>query len=158
MNDEKIINSIKDKLQTKILDLTNPAPRRIYLKVNPKDLLDTIRYLRDTFNFTHLATISGLDKGDNFEILYHFANEFTVLTVRILTPRLDPKIPSICEVIPGAILYERELLDMFGIIVENIPDPRLLLLPDGWPQGIYPLRKDWKYERPPEIIPDKGNK
>jgi Ni,Fe-hydrogenase III component G len=158
MNDEKIINSIKDKLQTKILDLTNPAPRRIYLKVNPKDLLDTIRYLRDTFNFTHLATISGLDKGDNFEILYHFANEFTVLTVRILTPRLDPKIPSICEVIPGAILYERELLDMFGIIVENIPDPRSLLLPDGWPQGIYPLRKDWKYERPPEIIPDKGNK
>jgi Ni,Fe-hydrogenase III component G len=42
---------------------------------------------------------------------------------------------------------------MFGIIVENIPDSRSLLLPDGWPQGAYPLRKDWKYERPQEIIP-----
>jgi Ni,Fe-hydrogenase III component G len=42
---------------------------------------------------------------------------------------------------------------MFGITVENIPDPRRLVLPDDWPDGQYPLRKDWSFERPEEIIP-----
>ncbi|HOJ26461.1 MAG TPA: NADH-quinone oxidoreductase subunit C, partial [Candidatus Saccharicenans sp.] len=65
----------------------------------------------------------------------------------------QPVLPSICEIIPGAILYERELQDMFGITVQNIPDGRPLLLPDDWPAGNYPLRKDWQYERPPEVIP-----
>ena len=55
--------------------------------------------------------------------------------------------------IPGAILYERELQDMFGLVVENIPDPRPLLLADDWPAGEYPLRKDWQFNRPAEIIP-----
>jgi len=153
VNDETIINKIKDTLQSKVVEITNPASRRIYVKVNRENLLETVRFLKEQLGFTHLSTITGVDKGENFEILYHFANEFSVITVRILTPRTDPKIPSICEVIPGAILYERELPDMFGIIVENIPDLRSLLLPDDWPQGVYPLRKDWKYERPPEIIP-----
>jgi Ni,Fe-hydrogenase III component G len=56
-------------------------------------------------------------------------------------------------VIPGAILYERELQDMFGIVVEGLPDPRPLLLCDDWPAGEHPLRKDWKFERPEEKIP-----
>jgi Ni,Fe-hydrogenase III component G len=42
---------------------------------------------------------------------------------------------------------------MFGIIVENIPDPRPLVLPDDWPAENFPLRKDWKFERPEEKIP-----
>jgi Ni,Fe-hydrogenase III component G len=153
MIDENIINKIKDTLQTKVIEITNPAARRIFVKVNRENLLETTRFLKEQLGFTHLSTITGVDKGENFEVLYHFANEFSVVTVRILTPRAEPKIPSICEVIPGAILYERELPDMFGIIVENIPDSRSLLLPDDWHHGEYPLRKDWKYERPPEIIP-----
>jgi len=153
MSDEKIVGIINENIKSKVVEITNPASRRIYVKVNRENLLETVRFLKEQLGFTHLSTITGVDKGENFEILYHFANEFSVVTVRILTPRTDPKIPSICEVIPGAILYERELPDMFGIIVENIPDSRSLLLPDDWPQGVYPLRKDWKYERPPEIIP-----
>jgi Ni,Fe-hydrogenase III component G len=153
MNEENIINKIKDTLQSKVTDITNPAPRRIFVKVNRENLLETVKFLKEQFGFTHLSTITGVDKGENFEVLYHFANEAAVVTIRILTPRIEPKIPSICEAIPGAILYERELSDMFGIIVENIPDSRSLLLPDDWPQKVYPLRKDWKFERPPEIIP-----
>ncbi|MBM3296072.1 MAG: NADH-quinone oxidoreductase subunit C, partial [Candidatus Aminicenantes bacterium] len=56
-------------------------------------------------------------------------------------------------VIPGALFYERELQDMFGLVIDNIPDARPLILPDDWPEGQYPLRKDWKHERPEEKIP-----
>jgi NADH-quinone oxidoreductase subunit C len=153
MNESTIVEKTKEHLENKILEITNPAPRRIFLKVDRKDLVEAIGFLKEQFNFVHLSTISGVDLGDNFEVLYHMANENCVLNVRILTPRNDPKIPTITGVIPGAILYERELQDMFGIVVENIPDPRPLLLSDDWPEGQHPLRKDWKFERPEEKIP-----
>jgi Ni,Fe-hydrogenase III component G len=86
-------------------------------------------------------------------VVYHLSNSEATVNVRILAPRHDPKIPSVCAVIPGAILYERELQDMFGLKVENIPDPRPLLLADDWPAGEFPLRKDWQFDRPAEVIP-----
>jgi Ni,Fe-hydrogenase III component G len=76
-----------------------------------------------------------------------------VLTVRTEIPKSAPCVASICPVIPGAVLYERELQEMFGIVVDGIPDGRRLNLPDDWPDGQYPLRKDWKHVRPEEIIP-----
>ncbi len=153
MNDATHSEKIHEHLKDKVLELTNPAPRRIFLKVSKENLVQTVRFLKDSLSFTHLSTISGVDKRDVFEVLYHLANEYLSLSVRITTPRNEPVIPSICEVIPGAILYERELQDMFGLTVENIPDARPLILPDDWPAQNFPLRKDWKFERPPEKIP-----
>lgn len=153
MNDQTVIDKAKASLGDKVLEITNPAPRRIFIRVKVDDLLTAVGWLRHEMGFTHLATISGVDLGLAFELLYHFANNFTCVNLRTEVPRENPLLPSICEIIPGAILYERELQDMFGIVVQNIPDGRPLVLPDDWPAGNYPLRKDWKYERPPEVIP-----
>jgi len=153
MKEIEVIEKIKENLKQKVIEITNPAPRRIFLKVNKNDLVEAVRFLKERFNFYHISTISGVDLGENFEILYHLANENCVLTVRTLTPRNEPKVPTITGVIPGATLYERELNDMFGIIVEGHPNPVRLVLPDDWPEGEYPLRKDWQFERPEEKIP-----
>jgi Ni,Fe-hydrogenase III component G len=136
---EKITSDIKDKVQEAVLS----APRRIQVKTGREQLNAVL----------HLGTISGVDLGDHFEVVYHLSNSEATVNVRILAPRQDPKIPSVCAVIPGAILYERELQDMFGLVVENIPDPRPLLLADDWPAGVFPLRKDWQFDRPAEVIP-----
>jgi Ni,Fe-hydrogenase III component G len=146
---EKINSDIKDKVQEASLT----APRRVQLKVAREHLNAVLTYLKEQFGFAHVGTISGVDLGDHFEVIYHMSSNIATVNVRILTPRSDPKIPSVCAVIPGAILYERELQDMFGLVVENIPDPRPLLLADDWPAGQYPLRKDWQFERPAEVIP-----
>ena len=45
---------------------------------------------------------------------------------------------------PSAHIYERELEDLFGIEVDGLPPGNRYPLPDGWPEGQYPLRKDWK--------------
>jgi len=153
MNDTEIIEETKALLGDKVLEISNPALRRIFLKVDPKDLLKAVEVLRNDLGFAYLATVSGLDVGENYEIIYHFANAFSQLNLRTQVPQANPHVESICAIIPGAIMYERELQDMFGLVVDNIPDPRPLILPDGWPEGNYPLRKDWKYERPPEKIP-----
>ena len=153
MNDLEIIEKTKSLLGDKILEIANPAVRRIFIKVEPQNLVPLVAGLRKNLNITYLATVSGVDLGETFEILYHFGHSKGSLTVRTQIPRANPHIESICSVIPGAILYERELQDMFGIVIDHIPDPRPLVLPDGWPAGNFPLRKDWKFERPPEIIP-----
>ncbi|HEX7319790.1 MAG TPA: NADH-quinone oxidoreductase subunit C [bacterium] len=156
MTDNEIVSRVQKDLGGKIGEIANPAPRRIFVSVDATNLIDGLKYLKDQLEFAHLSTITGIDKGEVFEILYHLANPFTCLTVRTTIPRNYPHIPTITGVIPGAILYERELQDMFGIVVEQIPDPRPLVLPDNWPAGVYPLRKDWKFERPPEKIPGGG--
>jgi Ni,Fe-hydrogenase III component G len=156
MSDQELINQITEVLKDKAAEIANPSPRRVFVKIERQNLSDGMRLLKDKLGFTHLSTITGLDRGEFFELLYHLANENAALTVRTPVPRTDPDVPSICEVIPGAILYEREIQEMFGVVVKNIPDPRPLLLPDDWPAEQYPLRKDWKFERPPEVIPGGG--
>ncbi len=153
MNSEAIFEKINGEIKEKILEAAMTAPRRISIKVERGQLLSVLAYLKDQLQFSHLATISGVDLGENFEVIYHLSNDTTTILLRLLTPRTEPRIPSVCQVIPGANLYERELQDMFGLVVDNIPDPRRLLLCDDWPQGQYPLRKDWKFNRPAEIIP-----
>jgi len=153
MNDLEIIEKTKSLLGDKIVEIANPALRRIFIKVEPENLVPVVGGLRKNLNITYLATVSGVDLGESFEILYHFGHNNGSLTVRTQIPRANPHVESICSVIPGAILYERELQDMFGIVVDHLPDPRPLVMPDGWPAGNFPLRKDWKFERPEEIIP-----
>ena len=153
MSDIEIVESLKRDLGDKALELTNPDRRRIFVKIAPADLAAAAALLRDAYDCAYLATISGLDKGETFEFLYHFASPVVNINVRTEIPRTDPRLPSICGAIPGAVLYERELQEMFGVVVEGIPDPRRLNLPDDWPEGQFPLRKDWKHVRPQEVIP-----
>ncbi len=153
MSDAEIIDRLKQDFGAKAIEVSNPDRRRIFLKVAPSDLIAAATLLRDKYDCAYLATVSGVDKGETFEILYHFASPAANINVRTEIPKAAPHIATICPVIPGAILYERELQDMFGLVVDGIPDSRPLVLPDGWPAGNFPLRKDWKYERPAEIIP-----
>jgi Ni,Fe-hydrogenase III component G len=153
MSDIEIVESLKRDLGARALEIANPDRRRIFLKVAPADLVPAATLLRDKYDCAHLSTISGVDKGETFEFLYHFASPVAVISVRIEIPRAEPRFASICPVIPGAVLYERELQEMFGVTVEGIPDGRRLNLPDDWPEGQYPLRKDWKHVRPEEVIP-----
>ena len=153
MSDIAIVENLKRDLGDKVLELANPDVRRIFLRVAPRDLVPAVTLLRDKYDCAYLATISGVDKGETFELVYHFASPVVNINVRTELPRSEPRVPSICAVIPGAILYERELQEMFGLTVEGIPDPRRLNLPDDWPEGQFPLRKDWKHVRPQEVIP-----
>ncbi|TKI05365.1 hydrogenase large subunit [Martelella alba] len=50
--------------------------------------------------------------------------------------------PSVTPRVPAAVWGEREIRDMYGLIPVGLPDERRLVLPDDWPQDVYPLRKD----------------
>lgn len=64
--------------------------------------------------------------------------------------RLKPVFESIANDIYSAGLFEREIKEMFGILPEGNPDLRRLKLHDEvWPEGYFPLRKDFKKPESP---------
>jgi NADH:ubiquinone oxidoreductase subunit C len=80
---------------------------------------------------------------DKLEVLYHFTEGAVIATLRVTVPYADARVPTICPLVPTATLYEREVQEMFGITVEGTPVPDRFLLPDDWPDGVYPLRKSF---------------
>ncbi|HTY07770.1 MAG TPA: NADH-quinone oxidoreductase subunit C [Candidatus Edwardsbacteria bacterium] len=152
MTAEDVKKTLEQSLAGKIVELTNPQPRRMFLHVAPEHLVEACKVLRDQLGFYHLTTITGRDTGDKLEALYHFAQAGMVLTVRAQTGRAHPSLPTIIAVYPGATFYEREVHDMVGIVIDGHPDMRPLVLPEGWPDGIYPMRKDWQYNREKGVI------
>jgi len=72
---------------------------------------------------------------------------YLVLEARAHDP--DPVVESITNLFPAANWHEREVMDMLGIKFIGHPEPYRLILPDDWPEKVYPLRKDYPYDRKP---------
>lgn len=59
-----------------------------------------------------------------------------------------PSFPSIAARYPAANWFEREVMDFFGLIAENHPNPKRVALHDDWPDGAWALRKDFPGDTP----------
>ncbi|NLW47019.1 MAG: NADH-quinone oxidoreductase subunit C [Firmicutes bacterium] len=142
MSGEKVANWINQQLEAR--NVSVPRERRVVAEIAPLKLVESIRMLKE-MGMNNIGTITGLDLGDRFELIYHLSNDDGVLlNLKTFIARENPRIPSVTAVFPGVFFYERELMDLFGILVEGIPEGRRYPLPDDWPEGEYPLRKDWK--------------
>ena len=71
----------------------------------------------------------------------------------------NPCFDSLAKSIHSASLFEREIYEMFGIEPKGNPDLRRLNLHDEvWPQGNFPLRKDFKEITPRNLNDYKFNR
>jgi Ni,Fe-hydrogenase III component G len=131
-------------VSTWALEQTEPVDWRLDVKIKPEHAAEVAQALIDT-RWGYLTAITGLDdktESGQLEVLYHYCRGANVLTLRTLVPREGGVVPTVCGAVPIATVYERELAEMFGITVAGTPDPSRLFLPDDWPDGVYPLRKD----------------
>jgi NADH:ubiquinone oxidoreductase subunit C len=157
-NNEVNVQKAQDLLVHRAESTMVPEEGRLDAVVDKTHLLDLVRELHNS-RWGYLMGITGLDQGvqaGKMEVLYHFARGATVLTLRIPVEREHPSVPSICPVLPVASFYERELMEMFGITVDGTPNPSRLFISDDWPQGVYPLRKDFIVPSAPPAAPEKG--
>jgi Ni,Fe-hydrogenase III large subunit/Ni,Fe-hydrogenase III component G len=58
-----------------------------------------------------------------------------------------PSYPSIAARHPAANWFERETMDFFGLVPDGHPNPARVALHDDWPDGAWPLRKDFPGDR-----------
>ncbi|HIH97964.1 MAG TPA: NADH-quinone oxidoreductase subunit C [Thermoplasmata archaeon] len=139
ITDSKITKRVEGKQKRENLHLS--------VTVDRESFKDVVRWLADV-QYPLLSVISGWDAGDRVELLYEFQlnggvlGKGLALTLRVGLPKDSLKIETICDIIPGAQIGEREKQEMLGVRVEGTPDPRRFFLPDDFPEGVYPWRKD----------------
>ncbi len=122
-----------------------PRTRRIFFDLPTDKLEEVLEFLMNKVLFNILCTITGLDEGATLGIIYHVARkDGIVISIKISVPKDNPTIKTITNYFAGAEYYEREIMDLLGAEFEGLPKGTRYPLPDGWPEGQYPLRKDWK--------------
>lgn len=117
--------------------------RCLFARTAPDNLHGLLRLLRSN-GVTHISAITGVDTGETIEVIYHLDCRPAELNLKIALPKTNPRIATVTEIFPGAVFYERDLMEMLGVTVEGHPNPKRLFLPDDWPEGEYPLRKEWR--------------
>jgi NADH:ubiquinone oxidoreductase subunit C len=143
--DENIKQQLAAQFPALLEKIRIPRPRRIFIDVSVDEFKKIFEYAINSLNFKHLCTITGLDELDKFSLIYHLAQESGVLlNIKISVSHNDPQVDSIISYFPGAEIYERELVDLFGIQVRGLPEGSRYPLTDDWPKDEHPLRKDWK--------------
>jgi len=140
--------------------------RSLWVEVKKSAFRDAVEHICHLQEYPHLAIISSSDLGAEVELIYHFTIyyghhlEELSLGLRVKVPKNDLTIPTITDLIPGAIFTERETQEMMGVEVVGIPDKRRLFLPEDFPEGVYPWRKDEK--GPPDdmlrVLPGREKK
>ena len=145
MSRDEAIARIRSSLGDRLLDLQQRSAKRLYLEVHSRDIPDTAQVLFNDLE-ARLQTASGVDAPEEIEILYHWALDRLglVVTVRTRVDRNRPEIASITNICPAAEWIEREMWELLGISFQDHADLRHLLLTDDWPDGKYPLRRDYR--------------
>lgn len=139
-----------------------PRPSDITVRLGrTDDLPGVVAVLMEQYAMT-LATIVATDEtvtpdGD-FKVRYLFEpatpdapDQFVTLLVSV--DAAHPELPSLTTAVPAANWHEREMRDLFGIVPVGHPDPRPLVVHDGWPQGLFPLRKSFDGSRRVPVEP-----
>ena len=120
----------------------------IWIDLKREAFRRAVEHVCEVQQYPHLAIISSGDLGDEVELIYHFTIYYgrhlqeISLGLRVRLPKSDLSIPTITDIIPGALFTERETQEMMGVEVVDIPDGRRLFIPDDFPEGVYPWRKD----------------
>ncbi|MHA1754994.1 MAG: NADH-quinone oxidoreductase subunit C, partial [Candidatus Odinarchaeia archaeon] len=145
-NEIEIVEELKKVLGEDLLEAQIPRKNRVFVKVAEGKHYIAAEHLHKNMGVWFISTITGLDLKDHFEVLYHlFDHQRQVeVTIKVPVSREKPELQSLLEFFPGGNLYEREVYDMFGIKFIGHPNLKRLLTAESFPEGEYPLRKDWK--------------
>ncbi len=148
MNEETIVRQMQERFGLPAETMKIQRARRVTVEV-PRERFDEIfAYVVKDLEFTNLCTMTGLDEGERYAFIYHLAakDNTVVLNIKTFTPRDGAVIHSVTGHFPSAEMYEREVSDLLGVTVTGLPEGRRYPLPDNWPEGQHPLRKEWGRE------------
>jgi membrane-bound hydrogenase subunit beta len=150
---DEVVKNVRAILGKRIIEIKSPRKRRVFVRVEKSSFREALKQLIDELKIMHLSTITGIDLGQEIELLYHVSYKgSTEVTIGFKMPKDNPVAHTITDLIPGAVLYEREVHEVLGVDFEGHPNLQPLILPEKWPHGVYPLRKERKFEELREMI------
>ena len=93
--------------------------------------------------YDYLNAITAVDYADHLEAVYILYNtdKKSESVITVMLPINDLELNTISNIYAGAVWYEREMQEMFGIKITGANQERLLL--EEWNGAGYPLRKEF---------------
>lgn len=117
--------------------------------VAPEELHNEMQKLRDEEKMDFLECLTGEDWGEEgLGVVYNLWSTETgqrAYIKTLTTDRENPFLPTVSDLWEIANVYEREVLDFYGIKFLGHPDMRRIYLREDWVG--YPLRKDDETEK-----------
>jgi len=156
MTSVQIAQLLQERFPGKILHAL-PDDKHPRIELNAADWPPIAELMRNepSLQFDWLACLSAIDyiAENQFALVYDLMSFDLKHTfaVKVFIPRDNPKIASCAHLWRAADWHEREAYDMMGIVFDNHPDFRRILLPDDWVG--FPLRKDYVFPKEYDGIP-----
>jgi NADH-quinone oxidoreductase subunit C len=115
-----------------------------WISIPAEDWLVAGQRLHGDFGFDYFDWLTGYASAQGVAVAAHLFSITgrTRLLLRTVAPGDPPVLASLTSVWRGADWHERETAEMFGVVFSGHPDPRPLLLADGF--SGHPLRKDFQ--------------
>ena len=156
MTRNEVIQDLNEKFHGDIIDIFDKSSKRVFVEIKPASLKKVVDYVFNGCG-ARFNIASGLDARTHTEILYHFTVEEInlLISLRVKLDKDNPEIDSLTSMFKGADWIERENHEMLGINFKGHPNLKRLLLPEDWPEGVCPLRQDYK-EWDKTAIRDRG--
>jgi NADH:ubiquinone oxidoreductase subunit C len=141
MNEKRINKFIKFLEKKNVLDIRIPRAHRAFILIKPEKLRDAVKYIKEEMGIIHISTITAVDLEDKIEVIYHLTDKNLSIALKVQVPIDSPVVDSISDIIEGAPFYEREIHDLMGVVPKGHPNLKKLIIPEDWPEGLYPQRK-----------------
>lgn len=148
MNTQDYIKNILDSANIKTSGFDMLRRDELYLTVSAADFAGTCSLMHKKLD-SPVMTFFAEDLREASGVFALYCGFLSLQTrswifVRQNIAQDDPAFDSLAKNIYSASLFEREIKEMFGIMPSGNPDLRRLKLHDEvWPEGYYPLRKDF---------------
>jgi Ni,Fe-hydrogenase III component G len=142
---DDILASLDTRFKESIHKVEKTSSKKVFIDVDASQITGMVKHIFKDLEL-RMNTITAVDTLDGFEVLYHFSYDKRGVTVSlraIIKDKINPTIDTITDITRSSWWIEREIHELFGINFRNNEDLRTLLLPDDWPKGVYPLRKDF---------------
>lgn len=136
-----VLKILETKLHDKPIQIIPNQLGSATLKASVENYRDIITVLIKADEKTAVVSITGIDLGTNIGVFYHVRTSNALLTIQVEVPKENAKLQTINDIAPSAAFHELEVADLLGVAFEGNPSKGHFVLPETWPEGIYPLRK-----------------
>jgi NADH-quinone oxidoreductase subunit C len=144
---ELIAQGVRERLGDESIVATHFFSGYATLEVAPASIRDVLKHLRDEAPdfFERLQSVHGSDyypEEPRFGVHYELLSMERIDRLHVkLRVRDGESVASVVDLFPAAEFQEREVYDMFGVVFDDHPDPRRILMPEDY-EG-FPQRRDF---------------
>ena len=144
-----LVKKLRDKFGGAVVEASEFLGQ-LSICIEPGRIVEVCKALKDDPHtpFNYLSDLTCVHYPDNkaapFQVVYNLYSISKNERVRLNVDTTAEGVDSVTSVWPAADWLEREVYDLFGVVFNNHPDLRRILLPPDW-EG-HPLRKDYPLE------------